>query len=126
MDLNILLIEDDDDYIVIIKDLLQEADSNINVDAVTSFKSGLEKLKDNSYDCVLADYIIPGISGLDVMLNAREMKIDTPFILLTALGDNEFGKELVNKGAFDFLTKDNLSSKELIEKINRAIDHKNH
>ncbi|MFQ5444155.1 MAG: response regulator [Nitrospinales bacterium] len=115
--IKILLIEDDEDYRVIIKDFLKEMDFPIEVEEADSSSAGLEKLTNHSYDCVLIDYIIPGISGLDVVKKAKNSGVISPFIILTAYGDEDLGKELIKEGATDYLSRDQLNVEILQHKI---------
>lgn len=119
--LKILLIEDDEDYRVLIKDLLSTSGLSVEVEEAASSSEGLAALESKSFDCVLADYIIPGISGLEVIKTLKRSGIDTPVIILTAFGDDGLEKALLKEGACGYISKDALTEEILKQKIVEAV-----
>lgn len=119
--LKVLLIEDDSEDRLIIKDLLEKSNLQIDLDEAASSSEGLKKLKSDSYDCAIVDYVIPGVTGLDVFMLSREAGVNTPFIFLTGYGDNDLAAELIRRGAFDYLCKSELNDGNLPYKIIKAV-----
>jgi FixJ family two-component response regulator len=119
--IRLLIVDDDEDYMFLLKDLLEESDLSFEIDEVNSSKVALEKLKQNEYDCVVIDYLIPSLTGLDVMKFARGLGIKTPFIIFSAFGDVELAEELIKQGAADFISKEELSFDVLQYKINAVV-----
>src|SRR5512137_2914095 len=62
-------------------------------------------LERNSYDCLLVDLDMPGMSGIQVIAKAREMSPDTDAIVLTGKSSFETAIAALRQGAFDYLTK---------------------
>lgn len=118
--IRLLLIEDDEDDIVLLEDLLSTLEIKFDLTRTTTSSEALGKLKEDTFDCVVTDYIVPTLSGLDIMVEARGMGITTPFIILTGWGDGGLGEEVVKRGAFDFACKGDLNSEMLADKISRA------
>lgn len=119
--LKILLIEDDSEDRFLIKDLLEQSELQVEIEEAASSSEGLEKLKSNSYDCVVIDYIIPGVTGMDVLKISRDAGVKTPFIFLTGYGDDDLAAELIHRGACDYLGKRELNSGNLSYKIIKAV-----
>jgi CheY-like chemotaxis protein len=119
--IKILLVEDDPEDRLLIKGLLEKSELQIDFDEATSSSEGLKKLKSDSYDCVIIDYVIPGVTGLDVLTLSREAGVNTPFIILTGYGDDELASELVNRGVFDYLCKRELNNGNLAYKVIKAV-----
>ena len=119
--IRLLIIDDDEDYMFLLKDLLKESDLSFEIDEVGSSKLALTKLKENEYDCVVIDYLIPGVTGLEVMKFARGLGIKTPFIIFSVYGDPELTEELIKQGAADFISKDELNLDVLQYKINAVV-----
>ena len=86
------------------------------VDQADDGISGLEKIKNNKYDLVILDVMMPRLSGFDVCKKVRSSGNLTPIILLTAKGeeiDKVVGLEL---GADDYITKP-FSLRELFARV---------
>jgi DNA-binding response OmpR family regulator len=110
----ILIVEDEPNMILGLKDNLEF--EGYNVDVATNGEDGLKKILDNNYSLVLLDVMLPQKSGFDVCKTVRKKGIITPIILLTAKGeeiDKVLGLEL---GADDYVTKP-FSIRELLARI---------
>ena len=76
----------------------------------------IEKIKNENYNLIILDVMMPGMSGFDVCKKARALGKNTPIILLTAKGeeiDKVLGLEL---GADDYVTKP-FSLRELLARV---------
>ncbi len=62
-------------------------------------------LERNSYDCLLVDLDMPGMSGIQVIGKAKELSPDTDAVVLTGKGTMQTAVEALRYGAFDYLTK---------------------
>lgn len=123
MKIKVLLIEDDDDDTLLIKDMLSKSQFDIGLEVAKNSSEGIEKMKAQSFDCVLTDYIVPPVSGFDIMEEGRKLNNKTPFIILTGFGDGGLGADLIKRGVAGFLTKDALSSEVLTQKIREVLKH---
>jgi DNA-binding NtrC family response regulator len=102
---------------------MQQADSRVRVDLVSARKRFTELLAAREYDIVLADYRLPGWTGMDALREMRRLGFDTPLILITgALGD-ERAVECVKAGAADYVLKD-ASLARLPLAVKRALEEK--
>ncbi|MBL3558455.1 MULTISPECIES: EAL domain-containing protein [Marinobacter] len=121
--LRILLIEDDEDDYLITRDLLQDSSPvNTRLDWVDSTSDGIAALETGDYAIALVDLRLGPDSGIDLIREARERSITTPFILLTGQGDEELDARAVELGAADYLVKGSLDGYTLIRSIRYAID----
>jgi PAS domain S-box-containing protein len=66
----------------------------------------LKMLSVETYDCILCDYQMPGISGLELLKDLRSKGNETPFIFLTGQGNEEIAAEAFRTGADDYFTKE--------------------
>jgi DNA-binding response OmpR family regulator len=88
-------------------------------DIVFDGNQGLEKALNETYQLILLDVMLPGISGFDICKSLRSKGVKTPIIMLTAKAE-EIDKVLgLEFGADDYLTKP-FSLRELLARI-RAI-----
>jgi two-component system NtrC family response regulator len=62
-------------------------------------------LERNSYDCILVDLDMPGMSGIQVIGKCKELAPDTDAVVLTGKATFETARDALRYGAFDYLTK---------------------
>lgn len=89
------------------------------VDACLSGEDGIETLRGGNHDIVILDIMLPGMNGLEVLKQIREMS-DIPTIMLTAKGDDVdriLGLEL---GADDYLAKP-FNPRELLARLKATL-----
>ncbi|MBT8102736.1 MAG: response regulator transcription factor [Gammaproteobacteria bacterium] len=112
-DPKILIIDDDQELGEMLKEFL--APDHLDVSACLSGEDGLQAMRDDSYDLLILDIMLPGKSGLDVLKEVRRGS-DIPIIMLTARGediDRILGLEF---GADDYLSKP-FNPRELLARI---------
>lgn len=112
--MRILVVEDEPGIANFLKDGLGE--EGFAVDLASDGNSGLHLALTNEYDIVLLDWLIPGLSGIEVCRKFREKNLSTPIIFLTAkatVQDTVFGLET---GANDYIKKP-FAFEELITRI---------
>ena len=99
----ILLIEDEPGLVLTLTDRLKS--EGFDVASATDGNGGLEAALADSWDLVLLDVMLPGMSGFDICRALRRKNVTTPIIMLTARGqivDRVLGLKI---GADDYLTK---------------------
>ncbi len=116
--MRILLIEDEPKISTFIKKGLEEESFYVDVafDGYTGKKLALQE----EYDLILLDLILPQINGVELCRTLREEKLETPILMLTALGSTDDIVTGLNIGADDYLTKP-FKFKELLARINALI-----
>jgi len=67
--------------------------------------SGLERVKSEPFDLILLGYKMPGLNGLETLLEIKHAQIKTPVIVMTAYGTTETAIEAMKLGAYDYLLK---------------------
>ncbi len=118
-----ILVVDDDPGICRLFDVLLK-DSGYQVDTAEDAHSAQQKLSGGSFDVVVADIIMPGLSGIDLLKKQDEKAPDIPFILITGNPNLETASEAVRTGsAVDYLTKP-VSSAQLFRSVSRAVEIK--
>jgi len=75
------------------------------VAACTDGISGLEQVKAEPFDLILLDYKMPGLNGLETLVEIKNAQIKTPVIVMTAYGTTETAIEAMKLGAYDYLLK---------------------
>ena len=100
---SILLVEDEPSLVVTLTDRLES--EGYQVHAVMTGEDAVQVAREKSFDLVVLDVMLPGIDGFDVCRELRQLKIQTPILMLTARSqvvDRVVGLKL---GADDYLTK---------------------
>ncbi len=67
--------------------------------------AGLERAQSESFELILLDLMLPGMSGLDILRKLRSSGIRTPVVILTAKNAEEEVVEGLKAGADDYITK---------------------
>lgn len=118
-----VLVVDDDEAI---RDNLYELLSEQYVcQTAETAEKAFARLEADSYDVVLTDISMPGLSGLELLGHIRQKYSDTPVIVISGISDQEHAQGLIKLGAFDFLLKP--FSLEAVEKsVQRAVDYRRH
>ena len=116
--MNVLLVEDELHVSAFIKKGLEEESFHVDVafDGYTGKKLALQE----TYDVILLDIILPHINGLELCRMLREEKIETPILMLTALGSTDDIVTGLKTGADDYLIKP-FKFSELLARINALI-----
>jgi PAS domain S-box-containing protein len=118
---NILIVDDDEDDFFITSSLLNEIDHyQFKVSWTSSYKVAIEKLQDNIFHLVFADYRLGAKTGADLIEEAVTKGIDIPIILLTGKGNVEIDRTAMEKGAYDYLTKSDITPLSLERSIRYA------
>ena len=86
------------------------------VDSAFDGEQALEFLKNDSYDCVVLDIMMPKVDGYGVLAEMRRRHIGTPVLLLTAKAEIEDRVTGLDAGADDYLPKP-FAAKELLARI---------
>lgn len=113
--MRILVVEDEDRVAQAIKRSLES--HAFAVDIVSDGDNGLSHAADPDYDVIILDRMLPGtIDGLVICKKLRQEKIDTPILMLTALGEVDDRITGLQAGADDYLVKP-FSMQELIMRV---------
>ena len=81
---------------------------------------GLRKMESHPFDLVLLDLMMPDISGMDVLAEARKRDRETPIFMITAYGSVEAAVKALKLGANDYFSKP-WDNEKLIIEIDRMI-----
>ena len=119
--IRLLLVEDDVQSAKSMMLMLRRR--GIKVTHVLSGEDAVKVFDPTSFDVVVSDIRLGGMSGVDVLRELRRNHNDFPFILLTAFDTLQTAIEAVRLGAHDYILKPLKKIEGLIEPIKRAIRH---
>jgi len=86
-------------------------------------QQGVELAVAGTFDCILLDYNIPDMNGLDILAELRKrLSNATPIVMLTGSGSEFIAVEAMKRGASDYLPKDSLAPESLFRVVSNAIE----
>ncbi|MGC8491805.1 MAG: response regulator, partial [Syntrophobacteraceae bacterium] len=123
--LKILLIEDDKEDYLIIRQLISEVRSaKFYLDWVATFDEGLDAIRRNAHDVYLLDYRLGDKDGLELARETFANAHKPVLIMLTGHDDQSLDIQAIQTGAADFLVKSMLREDILERSIRHAIERK--
>ncbi|MCS7286310.1 MAG: hybrid sensor histidine kinase/response regulator [Anaerolineae bacterium] len=93
------------------------------VDVAENGPVGLRKLRESRYDVLLLDIIMPGMSGMEVLHQARQIDPELICIVITGYATVELAVQAIREGAHDFIAKP-FSADHLLQVINRELERR--
>ncbi len=115
----ILIVEDDLSIAELEKDYLEISGFEVNI--CTDGVSGLNEIKENNYDLVILDVMLPNIDGFDILRIIQDIK-DIPILLVSAKKEEIDKIKGLSLGADDYITKP-FSPGELVARVKSHIQN---
>jgi DNA-binding response OmpR family regulator len=99
----VLVVDDEPDAV----ELLQEFLTTKGYEVVTASngEEALRKVKEERPHLMLLDVRMPGMNGMEVLRRVREFDQEVGIIMVTAVNEEETGREALKLGAFDYIVK---------------------
>lgn len=121
----ILLVEDNPGDARLLREFLSE-DRRLASELVhkASLKDAAFALAESSFDVVLLDLSLPDAQGLETLIKLREGAPRVPILVLTGLDDEDTALQAVQRGAQDYLVKDQVDASVLGRAIRYAIERR--
>ena len=81
------------------------ADKGLEVLTASDGEEALRQVKEHRPHLILLDVRMPKLNGLEVLKRVREIDHEVGVIMVTAVNEEETGREALKLGAFDYITK---------------------
>jgi DNA-binding response OmpR family regulator len=121
--IRVLLIEDDSDDILFIKEEFSKIqNTTFFLHSVGTLRAGLAYLAEQAVDVLLLDLNLPDSIGLNTLVDVKKVFPDLAIIVLTSADDETSAIELVHQGAQDYLVKGLEAQHLLVRSIRYAIE----
>jgi DNA-binding NtrC family response regulator len=117
----ILVIDDDESVRESTERTLRSA--GYTVQSAGTGEEGLALARGGAFDVILSDMRMPGMSGVDVLRQLRERRVDSSFIIMTGFGTIDTAVESMKLGAVDFVQKP-FFREELLMRVRAAADRR--
>jgi len=115
----LLIVEDEDTLCKSLQRVFSK--EGYEVDRSDSAESAFKLLENKSYDLIITDIILPGISGIELMTKYRETNPAQKVIIITAYASLTTAVEALKAGASDFIIKP-LMHDEIKRAVSRVLD----
>ncbi|WP_142860141.1 PAS domain S-box protein [Salinigranum halophilum] len=103
--INVLYVDDEPDFAALAAEFLHRENDRFVVETEERAGEALDRLVAGGFDCVVSDYDMPEMNGLELLEAARERSVQLPFVLVTGKGSEEIASEAVSAGVTDYLRK---------------------
>ncbi len=104
--IRILQVDDEPGFADLVATFLEREDDRFTVDKATDAREGLDHLEAAAVDCIVSDYDMPGMNGIEFLATVRDTYPDLPFILYTGKGSEEVASDAISAGVDDYMQKE--------------------
>jgi signal transduction histidine kinase len=124
--INILMIDDDEEDFMIVRDIIEDLQNGYKIEWVSSYQEGLADIAAKKHDVYLVDYKLGAHTGLELISEAVAMGCEVPLIILTGQKSIEIDRKAMEAGASDYIVKGTISGQMLESSIRYAVANARH
>jgi PAS domain S-box-containing protein len=96
---------------------------SVRVSTAPSGNHALERLQSGQFDCVVSDYELPEMTGIDLLEAVRETNENLPFVLFTDAGSESIASDAITAGVSEYVKKGGRRQRErLADTVNRLAE----
>jgi PAS domain S-box-containing protein len=123
--IRVLHVDDDPETATVVREHLEQENAELVVTSATSASEGLATLDEGAFDCVVSDYQMPWLSGVEFFESVRERDPDIPFIIFTGKRSESVVRESLDAGVTDVVKKNPAGNQYalLANAISNAVEH---
>jgi response regulator RpfG family c-di-GMP phosphodiesterase len=121
----VVMIVDDEDMVITSVRAFLQLETEYNIAGFTVPEKAADYLRTNPIDVVVSDYLMPKMTGLQLLAKAKELQPEAARVLLTGHADKQSAIQAINDvGLFQYLEKP-WDNSQLLLVINAAIERTN-
>ena len=117
----ILIVEDEKAISGILKEILTEELPDYEIAIAEDGVQGLKLIEKDEYALVISDLRMPKMTGDEMLKQAKQLKPETVFVMISAHGDIDSAVNCLKEGAFDFIQKP-VDINRLLTSVRNALD----
>ena len=106
MPIRVLLVDDEPGVADVTARFLERADESLEVVVEHDAAAGLDRLETEAIDCIVSDYQMPRMDGIEFLEAVRAAHPDLPFVLFTGQGSETLASEAISAGVTSYLRKE--------------------
>ncbi|WP_424001595.1 PAS domain S-box protein [Haloarcula salina] len=104
--IQVLHVDDEPDFAETVAAVIERENERFSVATATNAREGLSRLAEGGVDCVVSDYDMPEMDGIEFLRTVRDEYPELPFILFTGRGSEAVASEAISAGVTDYLQKE--------------------
>jgi len=104
--IRVLHVDDEPGFADLVKTYLEREQETLTVTTANGGPEALDLLEDDDFDCIVSDYNMPEMDGLELLNAIRDEYSDRPFLLFTGRGSEEIASEAISAGVTEYLQKE--------------------
>jgi PAS domain S-box-containing protein len=101
----ILIVDDDEALLEALPEALRLRMNGVGIDVSETAQRALELIREVDYDAIVTDIKLPGMDGLALLNEIKELRPGTPTLLITGHGEHDLAVQALRGGAYDFVQK---------------------
>lgn len=105
-EIRVLLLDDDPDLVDLARTFVEREHDGMVVETETDPDTALDRIDGEAFDCVVTDYKMGTMDGLDLLRAIRADSPDLPVLFFTGKGSEEIAAEAINLGVTDYIRKE--------------------
>ena len=117
----ILLVDDDAALLDALPKALRLRMNGLQIDTSETAFDALERIRETDYDAIVSDIKMPGMDGLALLHDIRELRPRTPTLMITGHGERDLAVQALRGGAYDFVQKP-IDRDYFVASLERAIE----
>ena len=117
----ILLVDDDVALLDALPKALRLRLNGLQIDTSETAFDALERIRETDYDAIVSDIKMPGMDGLALLHEIRELRPRTPTLMITGHGERDLAVQALRGGAYDFVQKP-IDRDYFVASLQRAIE----
>ncbi|MFC7026388.1 response regulator [Halomicroarcula sp. GCM10025710] len=123
MPITILHVDDDSAVRDLLADVVEVDFEGVDVLSAPDVATAVDLLESEAVDCIVSDYEMPDVDGLDFFERVRADDVDLPFILFTGRGTERTASQAISAGVTDYVRKEAGSDQYavLMDRVEKAV-----
>lgn len=103
--IRVLHVDDDPSLLDLSSEFLERETDRFTIETATNADDALDQIHNRLPECIVSDYEMPHMNGLEFLTAVRKKYPDLPFILFTGKGSEEIASDAISVGVTDYLPK---------------------